>query len=59
MAGIPDQAELQRRLGQQILGPLDEAVALARRYRDVEAFHDYVGRRASDSTSWRTLSAPL
>ncbi len=46
MAGIPDQAELQRRLGQQILGPLDEAVALARRYRDVQAFHDYVGRRA-------------
>lgn len=46
MAGIPDQAEVQRRLGQQILGPLDDAVALARRYRDVDAFHDYVGRRA-------------
>lgn len=46
MAGIPDQAEVQRRLGQQILGPLDDAVGLARRYRDVDAFHDYVGRRA-------------
>jgi len=46
MAGIPDQAEVQRRLGRWLLGPLDDAVALARRYRDVDAFRDYVGRRA-------------
>ncbi|HEX5091552.1 MAG TPA: hypothetical protein VFV84_02560 [Burkholderiales bacterium] len=46
MAGIPDQAELQRRVGQQLLGPLEDAMAIARRYREVDAFHDYVGRRA-------------
>jgi len=46
MAGIPDQAELQRRAGQLLLGPLEDAMSLARRYREVEAFRDYLGRRA-------------
>lgn len=46
MAGLLDQAKLQQHLSQQLLGPLDEAVALARRYREVDAFHDYVGDRA-------------
>ncbi|HJS38452.1 MAG TPA: hypothetical protein VJ789_10030, partial [Burkholderiales bacterium] len=46
MAGIPGQANLQQWLGQQLLGPLDDALALARRYREVDAFHDYVVDRA-------------
>jgi hypothetical protein len=35
----------QQRLGQLLLGPLDDAVGLARRYRDVDAFRDYVAAR--------------
>ncbi len=46
MAGMPDQAKLQALLGQQLLGPLDDAMGIARRYRDVDAFHDYVVGRA-------------
>jgi hypothetical protein len=46
MVGMTDQAELQRRVGQQLLGPFEDAISLARRYRDVEEFHDYVGERA-------------
>ena len=46
MRDILDQAELQRRIGQQLLGPLEDAISLARRYRDVDAFHDYIGQRA-------------
>jgi len=46
MASIPNQAELQRQAGQHLLGPLEDAIALARRYRDVDAFHDYVSERA-------------
>jgi hypothetical protein len=42
MAGIPRQEDLQKQLGQQLLGPIDAALGLARRYRDVDAFHDYV-----------------
>lgn len=45
MRDILDQAELQRRAGQHFLGPLEDAIALARRYRDVDAFHDYIGER--------------
>ena len=37
---IPDQAQLQERVGQQLLGPLEDANALARRYREVDAVHD-------------------
>ena len=43
---IPDQAEMQRWVGQQLLGPIEDALSLARRYREVSAFQDYVGRRA-------------
>ncbi|MGA7984683.1 MAG: hypothetical protein WCA01_05835 [Burkholderiales bacterium] len=43
---IPDQAQLQERVGQQLLGPLEDANSLARRYREVDAFHDYVTGRA-------------
>jgi hypothetical protein len=46
MRDILDQAELQRRAGQHLLGPLEDAMSLARRYRDVDAFHDYIGERA-------------
>jgi hypothetical protein len=46
MAGIPRQADLQKQLGQQLLGPIDDALGLARRYREVDAFHDYVVDRA-------------
>ncbi|HZN86803.1 MAG TPA: hypothetical protein VFB53_08470 [Burkholderiales bacterium] len=35
----------QQRLGQLLLGPLDDALGLARRYRDVDAFRDYVAER--------------
>lgn len=45
MAGMLDQAKLQQHLGQQLLGPLEDALALARRYREVDAFHEYVGTR--------------
>ena len=46
MASIPNQAELQRQAGQHLLGPLEDAISLARRYRDVDAFHDYISDRA-------------
>ena len=46
MWAILDTAELQRRVGQQLLGPLEDAMALASRYRDVDAFRDYIGQRA-------------
>jgi hypothetical protein len=45
MATTQSQQGLQHRLGQQLLRPLDEAVGLARRYRDLDAFHDYVAAR--------------
>lgn len=40
------QVTVQQRLGQQLLGPLDDAVGLARRYRDLEPFRDYLGGHA-------------
>jgi hypothetical protein len=46
MLAILDKEELQRRVGQQLLGPLEDAMELARRYRDVDEFRDYIGRRA-------------
>lgn len=46
MAGIPNQVDIQRQAGLHLLGPLEDAIALARRYRDVDAFHDYIGERA-------------
>lgn len=46
MWAIPDKTDLQRSIGRQLLGPLEEAVALAGRYREVDAFRDYLARRA-------------
>jgi hypothetical protein len=46
MAGIPWQDTLQHKLGQQLLVPLDDAMGLVRRYRELEAFRDYVAARA-------------
>ena len=46
MRDILDQAEVQRRLGQLLLGPFEDALSLARRYREVEGFHDYISERA-------------
>ena len=43
---LPDKAELQQRVGQQLLGPLEDAMALAHRYREVDEFRDYIGQRA-------------
>lgn len=43
---IPDRAELQERAGRLLLGPLEDAMSLARRYREVDEFHDYVAGRA-------------
>ncbi len=45
MATTESQFSLPQRLGQQFLGPLEEGVELARRYRDVDGLHDYVGAR--------------
>ncbi|HUJ85847.1 MAG TPA: hypothetical protein VLX30_03235 [Burkholderiales bacterium] len=46
MRDVLDRAELERRAAQHMLGPLEDALSLARRYREVDAFHDYIGRRA-------------
>jgi hypothetical protein len=43
---IPDKAELQQRVGRQLLGPLEDAMSLAGRYREVDEFRDYIGERA-------------
>lgn len=45
MATTQPQVSLQQRLAQQLLGPLDDAVGLARRFRDLDAFRDYVSER--------------
>ena len=42
---IPDKKDLQRGLGRQLLGPLEDAMSLASRYREVDEFRDYLGRR--------------
>lgn len=46
MAGVPWQDTLQHKLGQQLLVPLDDAMGLVRRYRELDAFRDYVAARA-------------
>lgn len=46
MLAILDKEELQRQVGRQLLGPLEDAMALAGRYRDVDAFRRYVNQRA-------------
>lgn len=45
MAMTQPQISVPQWLGQQFLGPLDDAVGLARRYRDLDAFRDYLGAR--------------
>lgn len=45
MATTQSPVSVQQWLGQQLLGPLDDAVGLARRYRDLDAFRDYLGAR--------------
>jgi hypothetical protein len=46
MSDMLDQAALQRRAGEMLLGPIEDAMSLARRYREVDAFHAYVSERA-------------
>lgn len=46
MATTQSPLSVPQWLGQQLLGPLDDAVGLARRYRDLDAFRDYLGARA-------------
>jgi len=43
MATTHPQESLSQRLGQQLLGPLEDAVGLVRRYRELAPFQDYVG----------------
>jgi hypothetical protein len=45
MATTQSQESVPQRLGQMFLGPLDDAVGLARRYREVDAFRDYLAAR--------------
>jgi hypothetical protein len=45
MASTQPQASIQQRLGQQLLGPLEDAVGLARRFRELQALRNYVGER--------------
>lgn len=45
MAGTQSQVSVPQRLGQMFLGPVDDAVGLARRYREVDAFRDYLAAR--------------
>ena len=45
MATTQSRRSPQHPLGQQLLQPLEDAMGLARRYRDLEAFRDYVAAR--------------
>jgi hypothetical protein len=45
MATTQSPVSVPQWLGQQLLGPLDDAAGLARRYRDLDAFRDYLGAR--------------
>lgn len=42
MASTRPHDSLAQRLGQQLLGPLEDALGLARRYRELDSFQDYV-----------------
>lgn len=46
MATTQPQLSVPQWLGQQILGPLDDAAGLVRRYRELDAFRDYLAARA-------------
>lgn len=39
------QPQVSQWLGQQLLGPLDDAAGLMRRYRELDAFRDYLAAR--------------
>jgi hypothetical protein len=43
MATTQPQESLPQRLGQQLLGPLEDALGLVRRYRELEPFQEYIG----------------
>jgi len=45
MAMTQPQVSVPQWLGQQLLGPLDDAAALVRRYRELDAFRDYLADR--------------
>jgi len=45
MATTQSRRSPQHPLGQQLLQPLEDAMGLARRYRDLEAFRDYIAAR--------------
>lgn len=47
MGGISNRAEMHQLFDQHFLRPLEDAISLARRYRDVDSFHSYIARRAS------------
>ncbi|MDH3318696.1 MAG: hypothetical protein OEO84_03295 [Betaproteobacteria bacterium] len=45
MATTQPQVSVPQWLGQQLLGPLDDAAGLMRRYRELDAFRDYLEPR--------------
>lgn len=45
MAMTQPQVSVPRWLGQQLLGPLEDAAGLVRRYRELDAFRDYLAAR--------------
>jgi hypothetical protein len=45
MANRGNEVSPQRWIGQQLVGPLEDAMQLARRYREVDSFHEYVSAR--------------
>ena len=45
MAMTQPQVSVPQWLGQQLLGPLDDAAGLVRRYRELDAFRDYLAAR--------------
>jgi hypothetical protein len=45
MATSDSQISVPQWLGQQLVGPLDDAAGLVRRYRELDAFRDYLAER--------------
>lgn len=43
MATTQPQDSLPQRLGQQLLSPLEDALGLVRRYRELDSFQEYIG----------------
>lgn len=46
MRSLTHHEALRQRVGRQLLGPLEDALALARRYREIDDFRAYVAERA-------------